>query len=153
MLQKLYKLEHQNARFAEFLNKDFSEPKTRKVAQKNAMALVPKLKYHLSMAFFLLGDDLHGAIQVALERCKDPMLAALTCRLYDPDNKTTEIKELMQQEFIDRGEKFNDQYLQNIGFWHKREFLNAVNKLAPMKQDSLAHLFNHKTVEFHLHDK
>jgi hypothetical protein len=62
ILQKLYKVEPGQEKFAEFFSKNFDDPKVRTIAGKNAMALVPKKKFHLACGFFLLADDLQGAI-------------------------------------------------------------------------------------------
>jgi hypothetical protein len=58
ILQKLYKVEAGQEKFAEFLSKNFDDPKVRTIAGKNAMALVPKKKLHLACGFFLLANDL-----------------------------------------------------------------------------------------------
>jgi hypothetical protein len=81
------------------------------------MALIAKSSFHLAIAFFLLGDKLDSAVRVAIDRCKDPVLAVLVCRLVDPEDKSGEMKKLTQTWFIERGEKFNDPYLVNMGHW------------------------------------
>ena len=61
VLQKLYKVELGQEKFAAFFSKDFTDKKVQAVAGKNAAALIPKQKYHLSCGFFLLGQNLRDA--------------------------------------------------------------------------------------------
>ena len=88
VLQNLYSLEVGHEKFAEFFKKDFSQPKTKTIAEKNGMALIAKQKYHLACSFLLLAEKLDRAVQVALDRLKDPVLAILMCRVTDPENKS-----------------------------------------------------------------
>ena len=88
---------------------------------------------------------------MALDRCNDPILAILLCRLGDPENKTGEIAKIADKHFIARGEKFNDQYLISLGKWIKKDYISSVNALSPTKQDScLSYLLNNKVDEFSL---
>lgn len=118
-------------KFAEFFSKNFDDKKVQVIAGKNAAALVPKKKFHLSMGFFLLGQDLQGAVQIALSRTKDPVLAVLMCKIHDPANEKKVIDGLLDSEFIKRGEAMNDPYLMSTGMWLRKEFLKAVNLLSP----------------------
>ena len=61
VLQKLYKVEPGQEKFAAFFSKDFTEKKVQSIAGKNATALIPKQKYHLSCGFFILGQNLADA--------------------------------------------------------------------------------------------
>jgi len=58
VLSKLFNVEKDGIKFAEFFNSDFSQPKPKVVAGKNAMALIGKKRYILSISFFLLASDL-----------------------------------------------------------------------------------------------
>ena len=127
VLQKLYSVEAGQEKFATFFSKDFSDKKAQTVAGKNATALIPKQKYHLSCGFFILGQNLKDACAIAIDRCQDPVLVVLMCRIFDPENKTGEIDKVAQKWFIERGEKFNDPYLMSMGYWLKKEFVKAVN--------------------------
>ena len=153
VLQSLYGLEVGHERFAQFFSKDFTQEKTRTIAQKNGMALIAKQKNHLACSFLLLGDKLGSAVQVALDRLKDPVLAILMCRVHDPLGKTGALNALLDKWFIERGEKFNDPFLTNIGFWLKKEFVKSVNQLAPDKEDScLSYFYKNDVSEFDLVD-
>ena len=117
------------------------------------MALIAKQKNHLACSFLLLGDKLDSAVQVALDRLKDPVLAILMCRVHDPLGKTGALNSLLDKWFIGRGEKFNDPFLTNIGFWLKKEFVKSVNQLSPDKEDScLSYFYKNDVNEFDLLD-
>ena len=118
-------------KFAEFFKKDFTQEKVRTIAYKNAIALVAKQKFYVAISFMLLAEKLDIAMQVALDRLKDPVLALLMCRIWDPENKKEQLGPLLDKWFIERGTKFNDPYLMNIGYWLKKEFVKSVNQLAP----------------------
>ena len=91
---------------------------------------------------------------VATDRCKDPLLALLICRVVDPENKTGEIEKVTQKWFIDRGEQFNDPFLINIGYWLRKDYIKSVNQLSPDKEDSCLNYFYKKDVrEFDLVDQ
>lgn len=68
-MRQLFNVELGGKKFAEFLESDFSQSKPKTIAGKNALALVAKRKNFLACAFFLLAQDLVGAVQVASERC------------------------------------------------------------------------------------
>ena len=77
----------------------------------------------MSCGFFILGQNLRDACAIAIDRCQDPVLVILMCRIFDPENKTGEIDKVAQKWFIERGEKFNDPYLISMGYWIKKEFV------------------------------
>ena len=75
----------------------------------------------------------------------------LLCRIFDPENSTGELDKVAQKWFVERGEKFNDPFLINIGYWLKKEFVKAVNQLSPTMEDNcLGYLYNNTVAEFDL---
>lgn len=71
-----------------FLMRDFSLPKDKTAAVKNAYVLLDKKRYFHAMAFFILGDKLEECIRLSLDRLKDMNLAYLVCIIYSSkDNK------------------------------------------------------------------
>jgi hypothetical protein len=62
MLIALYKQEPAQKRILDFLLSDFSNPKNKTTASKNALALMSKKNYLLSCAFFLLAGNLKDAL-------------------------------------------------------------------------------------------
>lgn len=75
-----------------------------------------KKNYILSCAFFLLANNLKDAVQVAIDRLQDPILAVLMIRLMDQEDSEV-LKDVYLKQFVERGEKIGDPYLQNIGRW------------------------------------
>ena len=64
-----------NERLQNFLGNDFSEPRWRTAAAKNAFALLTKQQFELSDAFFLLGGQLDSAVKVCSRQLGDLQLA------------------------------------------------------------------------------
>jgi hypothetical protein len=62
ILATLYKAEPAYKKVYELLLNDFSEPKWKITAEKNAMVLMSKKNYFLSCAFFLLANNLKSAL-------------------------------------------------------------------------------------------
>jgi hypothetical protein len=100
------------------------------------MALVSKRKNLLACSFYLLGQDLAGAVQVAVERSRDPLLALLMCRLIDPAS-TSQVARLL----LSKGVEFNDPYYKSLGQWYLGEYVQAANSLAPVAISSADQLF------------
>lgn len=65
---------------------DFSLPKWKTTAEKNAMVLMSKKNYMLSCAFFLLANNIRDAVKCALDKMNDPVLAILIARLFEKEN-------------------------------------------------------------------
>jgi hypothetical protein len=83
-LIKLYEQEKGTGgadKIATLLGQDFSNPKWKTTATKNAMVLRQKQRYLLCTTFFILANDIKSAIQIMKFNMKDPMLAILTCRM------------------------------------------------------------------------
>ena len=66
-----------------FLSRDFSDPKSRMAASKNAYALLGMNKHGLAVAFFLLAGAPGDAASIAARRLHDPQLAVAIARLAD----------------------------------------------------------------------
>ena len=125
-LCSLYNMEPQFRRVYELLLNDFSEQKYKTTAEKNAMALMSKQNYLLATAFFLLAGNIQSAIQVALGRLNDPVLAVLICRVVEGEDSKN-LKQIYQEHFIERGEKLGDPYLVNLGRWLRKEYIKSLN--------------------------
>ena len=92
-LTRLYKQEVTFKKVYELLLNDFSVPKWRTTAEKNALVLMSKKNYMLSCAFFLLAGNLKDAVSIALDKLQDPVLAVLIARLVEKESLTEEKKE------------------------------------------------------------
>lgn len=84
-LTRLYKQEPAFKKVYELLLNDFSLPKWKSTAEKNAMVLMSKKNYLLACAFFLLAGNLRDAIKIALDKLNDAVLAVLMARLIEKD--------------------------------------------------------------------
>ncbi|CDW90006.1 wd-40 repeat-containing protein [Stylonychia lemnae] len=151
-LCSLYKQEAQQKRIYDFLMQDFTQPKVRTQASKNALALMSKKNYITSCAFFLLSGSIKDALQVALDRLNDPVLAVLIVRLMDQEDSEI-LKDVYLKHFVERGEKAGDPYLQNIGRWQRKEFLKSVNifTLDNTKSNNIQSILKFEHSEFNLY--
>jgi hypothetical protein len=68
------------------LKNDFSDPRWRTAANKNAYALMGKRSFEYAAAFFLLADDLDSAIAVLSNQFGDIQLAIAVARVYGGDD-------------------------------------------------------------------
>lgn len=86
-----------------------------------------------------------------MDRLNDPVLAVLMCRIHDPENKTGSLDKVLTKWFIERGNKFNDPFLVNIGFWLKKEYIKSVNMLNPTKEESaISYFYKNDVTEFNI---
>ncbi|TYZ59337.1 hypothetical protein PybrP1_008517 [[Pythium] brassicae (nom. inval.)] len=80
LLARLFKLGNES-RIADLLSNDFSEPRWKNAAIKNAYVLKAKRRYALSTAFFLLGSKVQEAMAVAEHADPTLVLSFLIARL------------------------------------------------------------------------
>lgn len=121
-------------KIAQLLSQDFTQPRWKTAAAKNAMVLRQKQRFLLSATFFILANDIQGALQIVKGSMKDPILAVLVCRmlmLQQPTNNQLQeyLDDIYNEHFIQRGKEFNDNYLISLGHWGKKEYIQAVNCL------------------------
>lgn len=69
-----------------FLNNDFSEPRWRTAALKNAFVLLSKHRFMDAAGFFLLAGSLKDSVNVILKQINDLDLAIGVCRVYEGDS-------------------------------------------------------------------
>lgn len=86
-LTRLYKQEPQYVKVYELLLNDFSLPKWKTTAEKNAMVLMSKKNNMLACAFFLLAGNLKDALKIASDKLQDPILAVLMARLMEKETQ------------------------------------------------------------------
>ncbi|KAJ1974522.1 regulator of (H+)-ATPase in vacuolar membrane [Dimargaris verticillata] len=92
VLLALWKASHghpQCTTMVKFLAHDFTEPRWKTAANKNAYVLLGKQKFELAASFFLLAGRLADALNVCVRQLHDPALAILLCRAYEGDNGDT----------------------------------------------------------------
>lgn len=80
LLASLFKMANES-RISDLLNNDFSDPRWKNAAIKNAYVLKAKRRYELSTAFFLLGGKVQEAMAVAEHADRTLVLSFLIARL------------------------------------------------------------------------
>jgi hypothetical protein len=104
----------------ELLLNDFSIPKWKSTAEKNAMVLVSKKRNYLACAFFLLAGNIRDALFIAIDKMKDCVLGLLIARLFEkedassfdqPKKEESKTEMLYREHFIERGKRLEDPYL------------------------------------------
>lgn len=65
------------------LSNNFSEPRWKSAAERNAYALLSKRRYIYAAAFFLLAGNLADAVTVLLDRQRDVQLAIAVARVWE----------------------------------------------------------------------
>ncbi|PLW30099.1 hypothetical protein PCASD_16725 [Puccinia coronata f. sp. avenae] len=68
-----------------FLQNDFSQPRWKTAAQKNAFALLSRQRFRFAASFFLLADRLQDAVNVCVRQLDDWQLAVAIVRAYEGD--------------------------------------------------------------------
>jgi WD40 repeat protein len=84
------------------LANNFSEPRWKAAALKNAYALLSKRRFHYAAAFFLLGDSLWDAVNVCTHQLKDLQLAIAIARVYESDKQSAALTRLVEQAILPR---------------------------------------------------
>jgi hypothetical protein len=82
------------------LANNFSEPRWKAAALKNAFALLSKRRFHYAAAFFLLGDSLWDAVNVCAHQLEDLQLAIAVARVYECDHQSTALRRLVEQAIL-----------------------------------------------------
>ncbi|OCT47344.1 WD repeat protein [Cladophialophora carrionii] len=82
------------------LANNFSEPRWKASALKNAYALLSKRRFQYAAAFFLLGDSLWDAVNVCTHQLKDLQLAIAIARVYESDKQSAALTRLVDQAIL-----------------------------------------------------
>ncbi|KAK5997385.1 Regulator of V-ATPase in vacuolar membrane protein 1 [Cladobotryum mycophilum] len=98
------------------LANNFTEPKWRTAALKNAYALLSKRRFEYAAAFFLLADNLEAAVEVCLRQLQDLQLAIALTRVYEGDNGPVLLK-LLQDEVLPMAGQQGNRWLASWAFW------------------------------------
>eukprot|EP01122_Echinamoeba_exundans_P017752 TRINITY_DN970_c0_g2_i1.p1 TRINITY_DN970_c0_g2~~TRINITY_DN970_c0_g2_i1.p1 ORF type:complete len:2340 (+),score=198.18 TRINITY_DN970_c0_g2_i1:69-7088(+) len=131
-LQTLYKTAR-DEKLAGFLSNDFAETRWREAALKNAYALLGKQRYHLAVAFFLLGSSIRDAITVCLSNLNDWMLALFVARLMDGDNGEI-VREIFSQHVLPKASLAGDLSLLSAAHWFLHDYRRALTSLVPASE-------------------
>ncbi|KAI4716378.1 hypothetical protein E4T48_07421 [Aureobasidium sp. EXF-10727] len=81
------------------LKNDFSDPRWRTAANKNAYALMGKRRFEYAAAFFLLADNLDSAVSVLSNQLGDIQLAIAVARVYGGDDSPS-LKKFLNERVL-----------------------------------------------------
>ncbi|ODV89567.1 hypothetical protein CANCADRAFT_17983, partial [Tortispora caseinolytica NRRL Y-17796] len=127
-LWKICGFHKDQAKTLAFLQHDFTEPRWKTAALKNAFALLSKHNYEYAAAFFLLGDALWDAARVCIRQLHDIQLAVAICRAYEGD-KSPSLVRIYREEILQNLALSCDRWLSSLVFWSLGEHDSAVQIL------------------------
>ncbi|KAG6911550.1 hypothetical protein DXG01_011852 [Tephrocybe rancida] len=118
-----------------FLANNFSEPRWRTAALKNAFALLSKRRFEYAAAFFLLGDSLKDAVNVCIKQLDDFQLAVALARVVEQSNEGPVLLDILNSTVLPVAFKNGNRWLASWAFWllHRRDM--AVRILLTPLQD------------------
>jgi len=118
-----------NHKLADFLANDFTTPRWRSAAQKNAFSLLGKQQHQLAAAFFLLGEYFESAVRVCVRQLADLQLGLVLCRLFSaaaPDLMAN----VLTGELLAQAAEQRDVWLKCVAHLLMREPLLALGDLS-----------------------
>lgn len=126
VLMNLYKHTQQGEKVHGFLGHNFAEERWKKAASRNAYQLFSQKRYAMAAAFYLLGNWINEAVQVATTHLNDLYLAVTICRLMGEEGKE-ELKKLYKEFLIDKGMAYEDPWLASLGNWLSGNYIESLN--------------------------
>lgn len=118
--------EHQ--KMIKFLSNDFTQPRWRTAALKNAFVLLSKHRYMEAACFFLIGDSLKDAVNVLCKQVRDIDLAIGVCRVYEGDEGTV-LGNLLSTHLLPTAVLNNDKWTVSYIYWKLRKQDVAIKSL------------------------
>lgn len=98
------------------LQNDFTDPRWRTAALKNAYALLGKRRTEYAAAFFLLGGDLKSAVTVLCDQLGDLQLAVAVTRAYEGDDGPV-LHELLADRMLKTAVMEHNRWIAAWAFW------------------------------------
>lgn len=111
-----------------FLSNDFSEPRWKKAALKNAFVLLSKHRYMDAACFFLLADSLKDSANVLLKQVKDLDLAIAVCRVNEGDNGPV-LGEFLFKQILPDAILQNNRWIASFVYWKLKMQDKAIRAL------------------------
>ncbi|KAG1730794.1 RAVE protein 1 C terminal-domain-containing protein [Suillus occidentalis] len=107
-----------------FLANDFTQPKWKTAALKNAYALLGKQRFEYAAAFFLLGGSLKDAVHVCLRHLSDFQLAIALARVVEGGLEGPVLRDILQNTVIPTAFREGNRWLGSWAFWtlNRRDF-------------------------------
>lgn len=118
-----------NEKLQTFLGHDFSEPRWRTAAMKNAFALITKQQFGLAAAFFLLGGNLESAVKICARQSMDLQLALVLCRL-QASGAPALLAATVREELLPLADSLRDRWLACVAHLLLGEAEAAIAALA-----------------------
>ncbi|KAI0305003.1 RAVE protein 1 C terminal-domain-containing protein [Russula brevipes] len=124
----------EQAAMLQFMSNDFTQPRWRTAALKNAYALLGKRRFEYAAAFFVLGGSLKDAVNVCLRHLDDFQLAIALARVVEGDDGPV-LRNILEENVIPLAFKKGNRWLGSWAFWllHRRDL--AVRILVTPLQD------------------
>ncbi|KAI5211485.1 hypothetical protein AUEXF2481DRAFT_1472 [Aureobasidium subglaciale EXF-2481] len=110
------------------LKNDFSDPRWRTAANKNAYALMGKRRFEYAAAFFLLADNLDSAVSVLNNQLGDVQLAIAVARVYGGDDSPA-IKKFLNERLLPSAAQDGNRCQTTWTYWMLGERSLAVRAL------------------------
>lgn len=98
------------------LKNDFTDPRWKTAAAKNAYALMGKRRFEYAAALFLLGDDLKSAVSVLSNQLGDIQLAIAVARIYGGDDSPV-LKDFLQTRLLPTASREGDRWQATWCYW------------------------------------
>ena len=98
------------------MKNDFSEPRWKTAALKNAYALLGKRRFEYAAAFFLLAGNLQDAVNVCIHQLDDLQLAIAIARVYDGDDSLV-LRSLLEDKVLPLAALEGNRWLATWAFW------------------------------------
>ncbi|KAG8746797.1 regulator of (H+)-ATPase in vacuolar membrane [Ceratobasidium sp. 428] len=123
-----------HALMIKFLSNDFTEPRWRTAALKNAFALLGKQRFEFAAAFFMLGGSLQDAVNVCLKQLNDFQLAIALARVVEGDNGPV-LRSILSKAVVPLAFESGNRWLGSWAFWMLgRRDLSVRILLTPLGQ-------------------
>ncbi|CAH7688722.1 RAVE protein 1 C terminal-domain-containing protein [Phakopsora pachyrhizi] len=146
LLQGLWKMAYGHSDrplMLKFLENDFSMPRWKTAAQKNAYALISRQRFSFAASFFLLADRLQDAVNVCVRQLNDWQLGVAIARAYEGDRGPV-LEKVLNDFIIPKGFAEGNRWLLSWGFKMLGQFdLSRRSLVVPLEE--LVESFNPKT--------
>ncbi|KIM47847.1 hypothetical protein M413DRAFT_417307 [Hebeloma cylindrosporum] len=122
-----------------FLGNDFTAPRWRTAALKNAFALLSKQRFEYAAAFFLLGGSLKDAVNVCTKQLGDFQLAVALARIVEQSNEGQVLQGILKGTVLPIAFELGNRWLGSWAFWllHRRDLAVRI-LLTPLQDISAA---------------
>ncbi|KIK91309.1 hypothetical protein PAXRUDRAFT_34992 [Paxillus rubicundulus Ve08.2h10] len=123
-----------------FLANNFTQPRWRTAALKNAYTLLSKQRFEYAAAFFLLGGSLKDAVNVCIKQLSDFQLAVALARVVEQGNNGPVLRDILNNAVLPTAFREGNRWLGSWAFWLlRRKDLSVRILLTPLRDlaDSL----------------